>query len=719
MQQGKGYKGGISTENTGLSQSNRGVGQVSKKQLCSSEPLGIMTQAGETQFASKKSRNKRSDNSCPEKDFQQKQTTLHEIMPVRHIGSHHMRLILSDFHAKHCYYFKAGISLSELKLVDVGHADIKEIANVTCKLSTAVRGNVHNSATTVSVDEVDLVSAVKQILSGLGTSAGFLNEKYLGITALVDGRVSSQLTLQILQSIILRTLIDGAQSQTSSNVSIISEFRPCRADQPRSSALSVSSAKTLSVNSSPTAMVTSSRQTITGVQPAPFTPQTPFQFSAPKTGQVDIKRLDKSTATLQAREQHIPLNPFQTVLQVPVKIQNPSPASEVSPLDIRKRQQKPAPSSSVSTQKPNALLQIPVEMLWPTSGNISSELQNSTPFSLSASSQVSSVESSQHESMTVEHNQSVKITEDVSAHAATARGRISTENTDLSESNRSDRQVSKKQLFSSEPFGLQNSTPSSLPSSSEDSSDISTDSATEEIDVDNEIRVDVPICIDLNQVQNNIRSETSKEFLHEKLHPDNETGNNKDSDKCEISRSVVHDLPQQLPSTFHNTQDKNILESFTHYRSGISQIKEVSSDSVTAQEDSNVKPVDDPVLPVTDEWMKTNISSDSRTEMLSIAGKPKVNSVSTNIGTTFPQKYESPQRTATPIVSSDGVKRPISGASATDFPDSSTEPASITEGHFLADARAEDMECPVLGNQDSQDIGLKKASRQPIMGSSF
>ena len=85
---------------------------------------------------------------------------------------------------------------------------------------------------------------------------------------------------------------------------------------------------------------------------------------------------------------------------------------------------------------------------------------NSTQSSLPASSEVSSVESSQHENVTVEHNQSVKITEDVSP-----------------------------------------------------------DSATAKIDMDNEICVDDPSCLDLhvNQVQNNIQSEISKEFLHQKF----------------------------------------------------------------------------------------------------------------------------------------------------------------------------------------------------------
>ena len=77
--------------------------------------------------------------------------------------------------------------------------------------------------------------------------------------------------------------------------------------------------------------------------------------------------------------------------------------------------------------------------------------------------------------------------------------------------------------------------------------DVSPDAATAKIDMDNEICVDDPSCLDLNQVKNNIHSETSKEFLHQKSHPDNESGENKDSD-----RSAIHDISHKLPSTCHN-----------------------------------------------------------------------------------------------------------------------------------------------------------------------
>ena len=477
--------------------------------------------------------------------------------------------------------------------------------------------------------------------------------------------MSSHLTLQILEYIILQALRDELQSQTSSNMSVTSECRPCRVDQPRSSAFSVPSDKTSSMNRSLAPVNTFSRPVTTGVQPAPFTPRTPLQFSGPETGQIDIKRPDKSTPTLQAREQHIPLNPVQAVLQIPVEIADPSPASKARPSDTRKRQQEPALSRSMSApfevstpqQKPNAVLQIPVELLWPTLGNISSDIQkglkNSTPSSLPASPEVSSVESSQHENVIVEHNQSVKITEDVSPDAATAK-----------------------------------------------------------IDMDNEIWVDDPSCLDLNQVKNNIQSETSKEFLHQKLHPGNESGENKDSD-----RSAIHDISHQLPSTCHNVQDKNSVESLTHSQtSSIGRIQEVSS--VAVQQDSNVKPLGDQVLPVTDDqWLKTVNSSDSRTEILSFAGKTKVNNVSSDISATFPQRSESPQRTVTP----DDVRRAISGivsgsvpgGSATDFTNPSTEAADISEDKILENA-PEDMEGPVLENQNSQDYDLKKASRQPI-----
>ena len=176
MQLGKGCKSGISAENIGRSESNRSVGQVSNKQLCgvpeilTREPSGKLSHPGETQFASDTSKNKRSDKNC------------YEMMPLKHIGSHQMQMHLKEFQAEHYYYFKAVISFNKLKLVDVGHADKKEITNVICKLSTAVRGDVHNSATTVYVDEVDLVRAVRQIAVGFRTSTGFLNETRLGIT---------------------------------------------------------------------------------------------------------------------------------------------------------------------------------------------------------------------------------------------------------------------------------------------------------------------------------------------------------------------------------------------------------------------------------------------------------------------------------------------------------------------------------------------------------
>ena len=299
------------------------------------KPLGEMLHPGETLIASNPSKYKRSDKSCDEKNFQQGK--FHEMLPMRHIGSHHMHL--NEFHAEHCYYFKARISLSEFKLVDVEH-NRKEFTNVTCMLSTAVRGNVRNSAT-VYVEEADLVSAVKQTAAAFRTSTGFLNEAYMGITALVDGDMSSHLTLQILQSIILRTLKDEAQSQTSSNMSITSECRPRKVDHPGSSDFSVSTVKASSANPSSTVMNTLSRRARTSVcqqQFATFTPQIPLHFSAPKTGQ----KLDKSTATLQAREQHTPLSPVQAVLLIPVEISDPSPASKARPSDTRKRQQKPA-----------------------------------------------------------------------------------------------------------------------------------------------------------------------------------------------------------------------------------------------------------------------------------------------------------------------------------------------------------------------------------------
>ena len=552
-------------------------------------------------------------------------------------------------------------------MVDVGH-NRKEFTNVTCMLSTAVRGNVHNSATTLYVDGADLVSAVKQTAAAFRTSTGFLNEAYLGITALVDGDMSSHLTLQILQSIILRTLKDEAQSHTSSNMPITSECRPCRADHPESSDFSVSTVQASSVNQSSTVMNTLPRRAITSVcqqQFATFTPQIPLQLSAPKTGQIDIGRSEKSTATLQAPEQHTPLSPVQAVLLIPVEISSPSPASKARPSDTRKRQQKPALSRSMSApfevstpqKKANALLQIPIELslLSPTLENISPDVQkgpqNSTlPLSLPASSEVSSV--------TLEHYQSVP-------HTITA--------------------------------------------------DVSKNAATDKIEVDNEMFVDVPSCLDLNQVQNNIWSETSKEFLHEKLHPDNKSGENKNSDKlCEIKGSAVHDYPHQLPSTFHDTQDKNSLESFTHSQtSNISQIKEISS--VTAEQDSNVKAVGDPVLPVTDELLMTDKSSDSRTEILSIADASNLISVSSDISTTFPGISESMQRTMTPVISSDDVKKPISGNvpgdTATEFSDPSTESATTSEENILGNA-PEDVECPVLGHDDSWP---KKDSRQPIL----
>ena len=238
--------------------------------------------------------------------------------------------------------------------------------------------------------------------------------------------------------------------------------------------------------------------------------------------------------------------------------------------------------------------------------------------------------------------------------------------------------------------------------------DVSPDAATAKIDMDNEKWVDDPSCLDLNQVKNNIQSETSKEFLHQKLHPGNESGENKDSD-----RSAIHDISHQLPSTCHNVQDKHSVESLTHSQtSSIGRIQEVSS--VAVQQDSNVKPLGDQVLPVTDDqWLKTVNSSDSRTEILSFAGKTKVNNVSSDISATFPQRSESPQRTVTP----DDVRRAISdsvpGGSATDFTNPSTEAADISEDKILENA-PEDMEGPVLENQNSQDYDLKKASRQPI-----
>ena len=291
-------------------------------------------------------------------------------------------------------------------------------------------------------------------------------------------------------------------------------------------------------------------------------------------------------------------------------------------------------------------------------GNVSLDVQkgpqNSTlPFSLPASSEVSSVESSQHENVTVEHNQSV-------SHTITT--------------------------------------------------DVSTDATTDKIEVDNEMCVDVPSCLDLNQVQKNIRSETSKEFLHEKLHPDNKSGENKDSDKCEIKGSVVHDILHQLPSTFHNT-DKKSQESFTHSQtSSISQVKEISS--ITTQQDSNVKAVGGPVLPVTDEKLMSDNSLDPRTEILPIAGASEVINVSSDVIATFPRISENIQRTVTSVIN---VKKPISGNvpgdTAAEFSGPSTESTTTSENNILENA-PEDVECPVLGNDDSWP---KKDSRQPIL----
>ena len=108
-------RSGIGAETLGLSESKRGVDQVSNKQLCdvpeilTRKSLGEMSHPGETLIASNTSKYKRSDKSCDEKDFQQGK--FHEMLSMRHIGSHHMHL--NEFHAEHCYYFKVRISRIE------------------------------------------------------------------------------------------------------------------------------------------------------------------------------------------------------------------------------------------------------------------------------------------------------------------------------------------------------------------------------------------------------------------------------------------------------------------------------------------------------------------------------------------------------------------------------------------------------------------------------
>ena len=357
IQLGTGYEGRIGTENIDLPESNKNVVQASNNQICEVTEMFTTKPLGETsqlQFASIKER----------LDQPEKQATFHEMLPMRHVGSH--RMDLNEFHVKHCYYFKTKIGLRELKLAQVVQAD-QENTNVTCMLSTArhgVRGNVHDSVTTVYVDQTDLVSVVKQILTRLRTSPGFLKEAYLSVTALVDGEISSHFTLQILQSVILRILKTGTQSQTSAD---IPKRLPSRAD---------TSVKNVKPNPTPTpATVVNafSGPMITGVcqqQLAPSTHQTPLQFSALKTGQNDIQRPNKSTLTLQAQNLHVPLNPVQGVLQIPVGIFALLAAPGVRYLSIREEQQKStlyhpmsAPLEVCSPQhKANGVLQVPVEI---------------------------------------------------------------------------------------------------------------------------------------------------------------------------------------------------------------------------------------------------------------------------------------------------------------------------------------------------------------------
>ena len=212
---------------------------------------------------------------------------------------------------------------------------------------------------------------------------------------------------------------------------------------------------------------------------------------------------------------------------------------------------------------------------------------------------------------------------------------------------------------------------------------------------------------DLNQ---NVRSETSREFLKENLHQDNKGGAKEGSNRSEINESRVQDFSHQLPSMFHNVQDKNSLESFTNSQTNDSnETKEMSS---VAVQQANIKSVADPVLQVIDDH-----SSDFKKETFFIAGKTKVIN---DISTTFPRMSESPQRTVTPTISSDDDDVTKSGDVPVDTSShkvlpSSTESSAISADKILVDV-PEDIKVPVLGTQDSQGDGcLKKDSRQPIL----